>query len=65
MTAADVDDLAKQTRDRMLSELVQITGKARAQGATMSKGRTEAKPVKASGVEYGREKVDGQIGMAM
>ncbi|KAI9822992.1 MAG: 1-acylglycerol-3-phosphate O-acyltransferase [Thelocarpon impressellum] len=57
MTPADVEDVTRDTRERMLAELVQLTQKARANGvATPATEKWGDQPVtaSASGADYGR-----------
>jgi hypothetical protein len=58
LTAADVDDLAKRTREAMLEELVRITERARGEGVKM--GAVTGTSTGAS-VEHGRKRVEGKV----
>lgn len=66
LTPADVEDLARQTRERMLEELVLLTEKTR-RGASLGTGTNGARPVVGSpaqkqidGLGIGRSNEDGQ-----
>lgn len=51
LTAADVDELVRTTRDRMLEELVALTEKAQGRAIAMPAQNGKDGVVKASGVE--------------
>ncbi len=51
MTAADVDGLARDTRELMLKELMSLTARARGQPIAMAEQTSGDGAVKASGVE--------------
>ncbi|KAI9837831.1 MAG: hypothetical protein M1819_006765 [Sarea resinae] len=55
LTSADVEDLAKSTRELMLTELKQLTEKAREMGVSMSAEKAERMDgsAKSTAVEYG------------
>ncbi len=59
LTAADVDDLVKTTRERMLEELIKLTELARGQGIAMSASQAQhvegSGALKASGMHQPRE----------